>query len=138
MDDKSAELAEMIGRAKDIVVFTGAGISTESGIADYRSKGGRWERFRPVTIQEFEASLDRRREYWREKLELLEALKDAQPNEGHKAIVSLERLGKLKGLITQNIDGLHAKAGNSKDKTIEIHGTALETVCLSCGDIRPW
>ena len=138
MKNDIIRLAELIHQARDIVVFTGAGISTESGIADYRGQGGRWQRFRPVTIQEFQASEDKRKEYWREKLELWEGLKDARPNEGHKAIAALEKAGKLKGLITQNIDGLHRLAGNSREKTIEIHGTCLETVCLSCGDIQPW
>jgi len=132
------KLTGWIKRSNNIVVFTGAGISTESGISDYRSRGGRWQRFTPVTIQEFEASEDKRKEYWRMKLELLEAIKDAKPNDGHLAIAELEKLGKLNGLITQNIDGLHESAGTSKDKMILIHGTNLETVCLSCGDIRHW
>jgi NAD-dependent deacetylase len=138
MGNEAAQLAEMIKRAGDVVVFTGAGISTESGISDYRSKGGRWQKFQPVTIQEFQASDEKRKEYWQMKLDLLESLKNARPNEGHKAIAELEKRGKLKGLITQNIDGLHQAAGNSKEKTIEIHGTNLETVCLSCSDMRPW
>jgi len=138
MNNDIIQLAEMIRKAGDIVVFTGAGISTESGISDYRSKGGRWQRFQPVTIQEFQANEEKRKEYWRMKLDLLESLKDAEPNDGHKAIAELEKRGKLKGLITQNIDGLHRAAGNSKEKTIEIHGTNLETVCLSCADLRPW
>jgi len=138
MNEKISLIAGKIVETKKNIVFTGAGISTESGISDYRSKGGRWERFRPVTIQEFEASEERRREYWTEKFELLEALKEAGPNDGHKAIAALERLGKLKGLITQNIDGLHQAAGSSQERIIEIHGTTLETVCLSCGDLKPW
>ena len=138
MKNEIDRLTGLIRQARDIVVFTGAGISTESGIADYRGKGGRWQRFNPVTIQEFVASEDKRKEYWREKLALWEVLKDARPNEGHKAIAALEKAGRLKGLITQNIDGLHRLAGNSREKTIELHGTCLETVCLSCGDIQPW
>ena len=138
MNNNIAKLARMIDQADAIVIFTGAGISTESGISDYRSKGGRWERFRPVTIQEFEASDAKRKEYWQMKLDLLESLKEAAPNDGHRAIAALEKCGKLKGLITQNIDGLHQAAGNSKEKTIEIHGTNLKTVCLSCGDLQPW
>jgi len=138
MSKSSEQLAEFINRSDNIVVFTGAGISTESGISDYRSKGGRWQRFAPVTIQQFEASEEKRKEYWRMKRDLLDSLKDAQPNDGHCAIATLEKLGKLRGLITQNIDGLHNQAGNSKEKTIEIHGSNLETICLSCGDLKPW
>jgi len=138
MNEQCVQLADLINRSNDIVVFTGAGISTESGISDYRSKGGRWQRFTPVTIQEFQASEDKRKEYWRMKLELLESMNNAKPNDGHIAIAQLEKLGKLKGLITQNIDGLHLTAGNTRGKTIEIHGTNLETICLSCGDLQPW
>lgn len=137
MSDPIKILSEMIHKARAIVVFTGAGISTESGISDYRGKGGVWERFRPVTIQEFLASEAKRREYWRRKAELFESIRDAQPNDGHKAIVSIEQRGKLKGLITQNIDGLHQAAGSSPDKIIELHGTSLEVICLSCRDILP-
>ncbi len=131
-------LVNILKKSENIVVFTGAGISTESGIADYRSKGGLWDRFKPVTIQEFEASEEKRREYWVIKKELMESLQTAKPNAGHLAIAELERRGKLKGLVTQNIDGLHSLAGNSKEKTIEIHGTNLETICWTCKDIRPW
>ena len=138
MDQDIEQLGKLLKNAENVVVFTGAGISTESGISDYRSKGGRWERFQPVTIQEFHASEEKRREYWRMKLELLEALKDACPNDGHKAIADLEQSGRMKGLITQNIDGLHQAAGSSPEKIIEIHGTNLETICLSCEDLRPW
>ncbi len=138
MSDNCIQLAEMISKADDVVVFTGAGISTESGISDYRSKGGRWERFTPVTIQQFMESHEKRKEYWRMKHDLLESLRDAKPNDGHRAIAALERIGKLKGLITQNIDGLHQAAGNTREKTIEIHGSNLQTVCLSCADLQPW
>jgi NAD-dependent deacetylase len=138
MDEKIAQLAGMINTAETIVVFTGAGMSTESGISDYRSQNGRWQRFSPVTIQEFQASDEKRKEYWRMKLDLLESIKRAKPNDGHKAIAAMEKLGKLRGLITQNIDGLHQAAGNSREKTIEIHGTNLETICLACGDLKPW
>lgn len=137
-DNQIKELANAIEQSKEIVVFTGAGISTESGIADYRSKGGRWNQFRPVTIQEFMASGDKRIEYWKMKLDLFESMKDAKPNAGHKAIVAIDQMGKLKGLITQNIDGLHTKAGIPKNKLMEIHGTNLEIKCLSCQEITDW
>ncbi len=136
--DKIKRLANFISESKSIVVFTGAGISTESGISDYRSKGGIWERFQPVTFQEFLASEAKRKEYWRTKFQLYETMREAQPNDGHKAIVAIEQLGKLKGLIMQNIDGLHQMAGTSPEKIIELHGTNRETVCLSCGELRAW
>ena len=120
------------------MVFTGAGISTESGISDYRSKGGLWQRFQPVTIQEFVASHEKRVEYWQTKMELYESLKTAQPNAGHKAIVQLEKLGKLKGIITQNIDGLHQMAGSSSPMILELHGTNRKTICLGCRDLTNW
>lgn len=131
-------LSELISEAKRIVVFTGAGISTESGIADYRSKGGLWERFQPVTIQEFVASPEKRKQYWQIKLELYHSFQTARPNAGHLAITQLEMLGKLRGLITQNIDGLHQLAGTGHEKILELHGSNRETICLSCGDLTPW
>ena len=123
MNDKIAQLSQFIIEAKRIVVFTGAGISTESGISDYRSKGGLWDRFQPVTIQEFQASEEKRKEYWRTKKELYGSFQTAAPNDGHRAIVTLEKLGKLKGLVTQNIDGLHQMAGLSKEKILQFHST---------------
>ncbi len=131
-------LKSMIQESNAVVVFTGAGISTESGISDYRSKGGLWERFKPVTFQEFLASEEGRARYWAYKFELMKEAFNAKPNEAHAAIVRLEKSGKLCGVITQNIDGLHQMAGTSKDKILEIHGTARETLCLECGDIRSW
>lgn len=119
-----------------MVVFTGAGISTESGISDYRSQGGLWQRFQPVTIQEFFSDEDKRKEYWRRKQALYAQMRDAEPNNGHIAIARLEKQGKLLGIITQNIDGLHHKAGNSN--ILEIHGTNREVICLECSDLQPF
>jgi len=132
------QLKRFIEQSHQIVVFTGAGISTESGVSDYRSQGGVWQRFQPVTIQEFVADEDKRKLYWQRKLSLFEENKNAKPNNGHKAIVELERQGKLRALITQNIDGLHQAAGTSPEKILELHGTALEVICLSCSDNHPW
>ncbi len=132
------KLAQFILHAKEILIFTGAGISTESGISDYRSKGGLWDRFQPVTFQEFLVSQEKREQYWRQKMELYESLENAQPNAGHKAIAELEQLGKLKGIITQNIDGLQQLAGSDPNKILELHGSTRETICLSCGEIKPW
>ncbi len=136
--DPIEQLKYFIEQSHQIVVFTGAGISTESGISDFRSQGGIWQRFQPVTIQEFVADETKRKLYWQRKLTLFEENKDAKPNLGHKAIVELERQGKLRALITQNIDGLHQIAGSDPEKILELHGTALEVICLSCGDIRSW
>jgi len=136
--DNVRGLFHLISEAERIVVFTGAGISTESGISDYRSKGGLWERFQPVTIQEFVASAEKRKEYWQAKLELYQSFQTTRPNAGHLAITQLETWGKLRGLITQNIDGLHQMAGTAPEKILEIHGSNRETICLDCGDLKPW
>jgi len=138
MTDDVSLLAGYLMKAKRILVFTGAGISTESGISDYRSKGGLWDRFQPVTIQEFLASEEKRKEYWRTKCDLYESFKTAKPNDGHKAVAELEQMGVLRGIITQNIDGLHEMAGNSHSLILELHGNNRETVCFSCGEISPW
>jgi len=132
------DLARLILNAKNILVFTGAGISTESGISDYRSKGGLWDRFQPVTIQEFLASQEKRVEYWQIKLELYHSLQKARPNNAHKAILAIEKMNKLKGIITQNIDGLHQMAGSDPGLIVELHGNNRETICLSCGEISEW
>lgn len=131
-------LSQYIDGATKIVAFTGAGISTESGISDYRSQGGIWDKYQPVTIQQFLASEEHRRLYWQRKLALYEENKNAKPNSGHRALVKLEAQGKLRGIITQNIDGLHRLAGTPPQKLLEIHGNNLEVICLDCGEITPW
>lgn len=131
-------LKPYIDGATKVVAFTGAGISTESGISDYRSQGGIWDKYQPVTIQQFLASAEHRRLYWQRKLALYEENKTAMPNSGHLALVQLEKQGKLKGIITQNIDGLHRIAGTPPQKLLEIHGNNLEVICLDCGEITPW
>jgi len=128
------ELKKRIAASDRIVGFTGAGISTESGISDYRGSGGIWTKYRVVTLQEFLASEEGRIEYWQRKLEHWQTIRDAEPNEGHTFFVRLHEQGKLKGLITQNIDGLHQKAGLPADKVIELHGNTTLTSCLECGD----
>lgn len=130
------KLRNLIRESSRIVIFTGAGISTESGVSDYRSKGGIWDRFQPVTIQEFLADEGKRREYWRRKKEMYAEMRKAEPNAGHLAIVRLEKLGKLVGVITQNIDGLHQKAGHQR--VLELHGTNRETTCLTCNRVDPF
>ncbi|MCX5815654.1 MAG: Sir2 family NAD-dependent protein deacetylase [Proteobacteria bacterium] len=134
MEDKIREIAEWIVNAKIVVVFVGAGLSTESGIPDFRSPGGVWDKYDPGVFyfQNFISNERAREKYWQVATEMYESMKDAPPNTGHFAIAELERLGKLDCLITQNIDGLHFKAGNSEKKVLELHGTAMHVTCLSC------
>jgi len=126
---------EMILKAKKIMVFTGAGLSTESGIPDFRSPGGLWDKYDPSDFyfQKFVSDEKAREKYWRMSTESYGMMKDAVPNRAHLAIKELEDTGKLTALVTQNIDHLHHKAGNSPEKIIEIHGTAFSVSCLSCG-----
>jgi NAD-dependent deacetylase len=126
---------KLIGDARRLVVLTGAGISTESGIPDFRSPGGLWTRYDPtkLTFDKFCASAETRRTYWEMGNELFPALRDAQPNTAHRVLAALERRGGLLRIVTQNVDGLHQKAGSSANVMIEIHGTALEVGCLTCG-----
>lgn len=131
MQDPFAQASRLIEDAGLIVAFTGAGISTESGLADFRSAGGLWERHRIVTYQEFVASHEARVEYWSMRRELIPTLLQARPNMAHRALARLQELGKLTTVITQNIDGLHQKAGNTD--VIELHGTNLTASCLDCG-----
>jgi len=126
------EFATRIRESRDIVVFTGAGISTESGIPDFRSPGGIWTRYRPITFQEYVRSEEARLETWKRRLESYENHKNAKPNIGHFFVQSLDVKGKLVGLITQNVDGLHSMAGLPDDKIVELHGTNRKIICLSC------
>ena len=117
---------------QEIVVFTGAGISTESGIPDFRSPGGIWTRYTPITFQEYVSSEKARVESWRRRLETHEAHKNAKPNIGHYFVQSLDQKGKLIGLITQNVDGLHSVAGLPDEKIVELHGSTRKVICLKC------
>jgi NAD-dependent deacetylase len=120
-------------KAGNAVAFTGAGISTESGIPDFRSPGGVWSRHKPVMFHDFLNDPTERRRYWQIRRESVPAYLAARPNAGHLALVSLEETGRLRGVITQNIDELHQRAGSRQ--VIEIHGTAMRVACLSC-DMR--
>lgn len=131
------EFATKIKECRDIVFFTGAGISTESGVPDFRSPGGIWTKYTPVYFDEFTSSEEARLRYWRMKRETHGLYKNVQPNIGHYAIRTFEERGQLLGLITQNIDGLHGLAGVSKEKIVELHGTDRQVVCLSCGKLFP-
>ena len=134
MESEIEGVAGWIIHAKRMVVFTGAGLSTESGIPDFRSPGGLWDRYNPEDFyfQNFISSEASRVKYWQMATEMYEPMKRAQPNLAHLAIAEMEQLGKLDCVITQNIDGLHFKAGNSADKLIELHGTAMHVSCLNC------
>ncbi len=134
MESKLARIAEMIVHSRRLVVFTGAGISTESGIPDFRSPGGIWTKFDPedFTIQKYLRDPATRLKQW---LHLVEdgLMINAGPNRAHYAVAELEKMGKLSCIITQNIDNLHQKAGNSPDKVLELHGTMSWARCLGCG-----
>ena len=135
--DRAVQTArELIERARRIVVLTGAGISTDSGIPDFRGPQGVWTRNpeaeKMATIQHYVADPEVRKRSWRSRLE--SPALSAEPNPGHRALVDLEKTGKLLALLTQNVDGLHQKAGSSPALVVEIHGTAREVVCLDCGE----
>jgi NAD-dependent deacetylase len=134
MTKEIEQVAQWITTSKRVVVFSGAGLSTESGIPDFRSPGGVWDRYNPEDFyfQNFLASEASREKYWQMATEMYEPMKKAQPNLAHLAIAEMERLGKLDSVITQNIDGLHFKAGNSEEKVIQLHGTAMHVSCLTC------
>ena len=126
-------LREMIAEAERCVVFTGAGISTESGIPDFRSPGtGIWTQNQPILFQDFMANEEARRETWRRKIETDKVLLQAQPNKGHLALAKLVALGTLDTIITQNIDGLHVAAGVPAQQIVELHGNATYAKCLEC------
>jgi len=128
--DPIGQLAEWIGAAGRGVAFTGAGISTESGIPDFRSPGGVWSRHRPVMFDDFVRSRAERIRYWQMRRLLYKEFAAAKPNEGHVAIARLEELGRLAGVITQNIDGLHQDAGSRR--VLELHGTNRVIACIEC------
>ena len=130
-------LAGLLADAARIAAFTGAGISTESGIPDYRGPGGVWSTGKPPTLDDFLANDATRREYWDRRRSGYREMASIQPNAAHRALVGLERAGRLIGTITQNIDGLHQKAGSDPDRVVELHGTSHAVRCLSCGTVWP-
>lgn len=123
-------IAEWLAHAQSAVAFTGAGISTESGIPDFRSPGGIWTRFRMIMYQEFMQSAEARHEYWEQKAAGQLEFRDARPNAGHRALAHWEEQGRLVGVITQNIDELHQRAGSQR--VLELHGTAMMIECQDC------
>ncbi len=139
LDSLAERVADLIINAKRVVVFTGAGISTESGIPDFRSPGGIWERFDPddFIYQKFVRDPEARRKQW-QMLREGGLATEAKPNPAHYAIAELDRLGKLDCVITQNVDNLHQKAGVPADRVFELHGNMQWAVCLSCGRRYPF
>jgi len=127
------ELAETWRRAKRVAVLTGAGISTASDIPDFRSPGGRWERYQPVILQDFLANASAREEYWRYKGETWQLIRSARPNPGHVALAELAARGQVELLVTQNVDGLHESSGFPEERIVNIHGSDREVVCMACG-----
>ena len=135
MDNLIAKGAQIIKAAQKILIFSGAGMSTESGIPDFRSPGGVWSKYDPSDFyfNKIVSSEKAREKYWEMSTEFYDTIKNAVPNRAHLAIRAIEDSGKLLAIVTQNIDNLHHKAGNSPEKIIEIHGTAFSVSCLSCG-----
>jgi len=134
------KLAGYLQRARQIFVITGAGISTASGIPDFRGPQGVWSRRKPVYYQEFMTSEAARAEHWDYKVEAWSSISEAQPNAVHRALVQLEKADKILMVVTQNIDGLHSLAGTSRDRLVELHGTNSLVECQTChrrGDPRP-
>lgn len=128
-------LGDMIAEASTIVPFTGAGISTECGIPDFRSPGGVWTRNRPIPFDEFVASRKARDEAWRRRFAMEATLAAAKPGRGHRALASLYRAGKVPAVITQNIDNLHQASGIAPADVIELHGNTTYAHCIGCGRI---
>src|SRR5579871_1274853 len=126
-------LAELLAGSRRAVVFTGAGISTESGIPDFRSPGGVWSKMKPIYFDEFVSSEARRREAWDRTFSNSAGLTGAKPNAGHMAVARLVARGKVSAVITQNIDNLHQDSGVPDDRIVELHGNASYATCLECG-----
>ncbi len=127
------QLGDMIAESSCILPFTGAGISTESGIPDFRSPGGLWTRNQPIPYDEFLASQDARDEAWRRRFAMEETFAAARPTRGHRALASLYRSGKTPAIITQNIDNLHQASGFAADDVVELHGNTTYARCVGCG-----
>ena len=127
------ELRRLIDKSRQIVFFTGAGISTESGIPDFRSPTGIWKTNKPIDFSDFMASEEARRETWRRKFATDPTIRAAEPNRGHRAVATLIRQGGARSVITQNIDGLHQASGVPEGQVIELHGNTTYAACLDCG-----
>jgi len=139
VDEGVAQVRGWLGEATDVVVLTGAGISTDSGIPDFRGPQGVWTKNpgaeRTATLQHYMADTEVRKQAWRNRID--SPAWSAQPNDGHRAIVTLEQQGKLHTLVTQNIDELHQQAGTDPAKVVELHGTMRHVMCMTCGERAP-
>ncbi|HET8846047.1 MAG TPA: Sir2 family NAD-dependent protein deacetylase [Ktedonobacteraceae bacterium] len=133
LQDYLQDAAELLQEARKIVVLTGAGISTESGIPDFRSPGSPWLERPPVSYQDFVQQAEARKAYWATRRNFSVQVRQARPNAAHYALAKLEQRQILAGIITQNFDGLHQDAGNSPDRVLELHGTSREAACTLCG-----
>jgi NAD-dependent deacetylase len=127
-----ARLRELVNAADVILPFTGAGISTECGIPDFRSPGGLWTKYQPIPFDQFMASSAMRNESWRRRFAMETQFSTARPGRGHLALASLHRLGKVPAVVTQNIDNLHQASGFAADKVVELHGNTTYATCLEC------
>jgi NAD-dependent deacetylase len=139
-DSAIARLGGMVDEASAIVPFTGAGISTECGIPDFRSPGGIWTKNRPIPFDEFLASQEARNESWRRRFAMQDQFGDARPGRGHRALASLYRAGKVPAVVTQNIDNLHQASGIAPEHVVELHGNTTYALCLDCSERYelPW
>ena len=132
LDSAVANLRQMVDEARVVLPFTGAGISTECGIPDFRSPGGIWTKHRPIPFDEFLASQEARNESWRRRFAMGDKFGQAQPGRGHRALASLYRAGKVPAVVTQNIDNLHQASGIAADEVVELHGNTTYALCLDC------
>lgn len=134
LEAAKTRLQEMVQASDIIVPFTGAGISTECGIPDFRSPGGLWTKNKPIPFDEFLASQEARNESWRRRFAMADQFGDARPGRGHRALASLYRAGKVPAIITQNIDNLHQASGFSPEHVVELHGNTTFATCLDCSE----
>jgi NAD-dependent deacetylase len=134
LDSAIARLSEMVHAAASIVPFTGAGISTECGIPDFRSPGGLWTKNRPIAFDEFLANQEARNESWRRRFAMEGQFGGAKPGRGHRALASLYRAGKVPAVVTQNIDNLHQASGVAPEHVVELHGNTTFALCLDCSE----
>ena len=132
-DESSQILADLFADSSETVAFTGAGISTECGIPDFRSPGGLWTRYKPIDFQDFLANEELQVEAWRRKFAIDDSIQGAEPGRGHRALARLAQTGRCEALITQNIDGLHQVSGFPEDNIVELHGNGTYAKCLACG-----
>ncbi|HWU56117.1 MAG TPA: Sir2 family NAD-dependent protein deacetylase [Rhizomicrobium sp.] len=132
MKDDAAELASLLRESRRVVIFTGAGMSTESGIPDFRSPGGIWTKMQPIEFKDYLSDPDARRLSWQRRLEMEETWNTVRPNAGHRAVAHMVAQGKASHVITQNIDGLHQQSGVPDERLVELHGSTRYAKCLDC------